>query len=100
MYNNRINLIQNNMTTAIKSKPAKTTQSFIRLNIDDKMQKYLDYMQKQYPFLSNTDIVRMIISQSASSNYFSFNSIFGKLDTIDGLTEDEQNNILIKNQMM
>jgi hypothetical protein len=88
------------MTTTTQPKAIKKTQSFIRLNIDDKMQKYLDYMQKQYPFLSNTDIVRMIISQSASNNYFSFNHIFGKVDTIDNLSQEQQDDILIKNEMM
>jgi hypothetical protein len=52
------------MTTQTLTKPkSKTTQTFIRLNVDTKLDNMLKKYESQYHLLNRGDLVRMLLSE-------------------------------------
>jgi hypothetical protein len=55
------------MSTTVKKTPKKTQtskkQNFIRLNVDENLEKLLQKYEQKYTLLSRSDIIRMLLSE-------------------------------------
>ena len=84
------------MTTLLKTQ--KKIQKFVRLNIDDKLEKILIDYSKEYPLFNNTDIIRMILSKGIRSKQTrTFKEILSGRNFIDIDEEEAQFQWLIDN---
>jgi hypothetical protein len=76
----------------------KNKQSFVRITIDDTLDSILSLYERDYPLLSRSDIIKMLLSQSISINQKrkSFKQILANSTFLDTDDEDEQFEILRK----
>lgn len=91
------------MTTKTLTKPkTKSTQTFIRLNVDAKLDDLLKKYEKQYQLLNRGDVVRMLLSEAdfiKSQPKVTANNFFASLKSGD--TEISENEALeITNQLL
>ena len=87
------------MTTLLKTqKKIQKAQKFVRLNIDEKLEKILIDYSKEYPLFNNTDIIRMILSKGIRSKQTrTFKEILSGRNFIDIDEEEAQFQWLIDN---
>jgi hypothetical protein len=92
---------------ANKAKPTntvttKTPQKVVRITIDAKLQDILDNMQNQYPLLSNTDLIKVLMSNGYKNQKTGFMKAVEIAKSVQvpkeyqNLTEDEQFEVLAK----
>jgi DNA-binding winged helix-turn-helix (wHTH) protein len=84
--------------TVTKSKN-QNKQSFVRINIDNKLAKILEMYQRDYPLLSKADIIKMLLSQSIRANR-TLAQVMEGADFLDIEDEAEQFAFLEKHGLM
>lgn len=83
----------------LNKKTDKTKQSFVRINIDDKLDKILSRYQRDYPLLSRADIIKMLLSQSIRANQ-TLAEVMEGAEFLDVEGEDEQFDFLDKHGLL
>ncbi|MEI6728555.1 MAG: hypothetical protein WCK98_02825 [bacterium] len=90
------------MTVKNTTGVAKKTQRFIRLNVDDKLDYYFKLLERDYPLMSRSELLKMLVSQALSQNQRkkSFKQILQGSNFINIENEDAQFEFLRKNGIM
>ena len=77
----------------------KSTQRFVRINIDEKLNKVLNEYSDEYPLFTNAEIIKLLISKGISQNKkSSFSQILSNQKFVD-VDEVDQFQWLDKNQI-
>ena len=78
---------------------SKSTQRFVRINIDAKLNKILNEYSDEYPLFTNAEIIKLLISKGISQNKkSSFSQILSNQKFVD-VDEVDQFQWLDKNQI-
>jgi hypothetical protein len=100
------------MSTTVKKTPKKTQtskkQNFIRLNVDENLEKLLQKYEQKYTLLTRSDIIRMLLSevdwqkttQKTSYSQKSFQQILADSNFVDIKDEDKQFEYLSKHGLL
>ena len=90
------------MTVKLKTKTTtkpKSVQKFVRINIDEKLNKILNEYSDEYPLFTNAEIIKLLISKGISQNKkLSFGQILSNQEFVD-IPEEDQFKWLIQNQI-
>ena len=80
------------MTVKLKTKTTlkpKSVQRFVRINIDEKLNKILNEYSDEYPLFTNAEIIKLLISKGISQNKkLSFGQILSNQEFVDIPEED------------
>ncbi len=77
----------------------KSIQRFVRINIDEKLNKILNEYSNEYPLFTNAEIIKLLISKGISQNKKpSFSQILSNQEFVD-IPEGDQFKWLIQNQI-
>jgi hypothetical protein len=77
------------MTVQTLTKPStKTAQTFIRLNVDTKLDNMLKKYESQYHLLNRSDLVRMLLSEV---DFIKSKTATPASDFFDGLNQTDSN---------
>jgi metal-responsive CopG/Arc/MetJ family transcriptional regulator len=82
----------------------KSKQTFIRLNVDEKLDKLLNKYQARYSLIGRSDLIRVLLSEvdylkSQSSKQQTASEFFGSLSEVSELLT-EQESLEISNQLL
>jgi hypothetical protein len=80
------------------TKKLKVVQKFVRINIDSKLDKILSEYMREYPLLSNSDIIKMLVSKGIRQKQKqTFKQILGNQIYLNQDNEENQFQWLIDN---